>query len=136
MSGPRWLPDGSDNPPNRTPGTPSPSRMGASELGATPRREGGAAANGPPKTDTGTSMPKTIYQLKVTLLGTEPPIWRRVLVDADLTLAKLAAVINAAMGWDGYHIHEFRAGKEFWGPPLEPAAQSEPQERPRKLPCC
>ena len=23
------------------------------------------------------------------------------------------------MGWDGYHIHEFRVGKEVWGPPLE-----------------
>ncbi len=66
-------------------------------------------------------MPKKaspIYQLKVTLLDTEPPIWRRILVEGDVTLAKLSTVINDAMGWAGYHIHEFHVGKDIWGPPL------------------
>ena len=40
-----------------------------------------------------------IYQLKVTLLGTKPPIWRRVLVPAALTLAKLHNVLQTR--WDG-----------------------------------
>ena len=31
-----------------------------------------------------------IYQIEVTLLWTEPPIWRRLLVPADLTLADLS----------------------------------------------
>lgn len=39
-----------------------------------------------------------IYQLKVTLLGTMPPIWRRLLVPATLTLAQLHDVLQAAMG--------------------------------------
>jgi hypothetical protein len=62
-----------------------------------------------------------IYQLKVTLLGTNPPIWRRLLVPADLTLAQLHNVVQTAMGWDDGHMHEFRSGQRRFGPP-EPAA--------------
>ena len=51
-----------------------------------------------------------IYQIKVTLLGTKPPIWRRLLVPADLTLAQLHDVLQTAMGWDDGHMHEFRVG--------------------------
>jgi hypothetical protein len=65
-----------------------------------------------------TKKPKSIHQLKVTLLETEPAIWRRFQVQSDVTLHKLATVINAAMGWEGYHIHEFIIGKDVWGPEL------------------
>jgi hypothetical protein len=61
-----------------------------------------------------------IYQLKVTLLGTDPPIWRRVLVPAAMTLAKLHNVLQIAMGWGDEHMHEFRAGQRRFGRP-EPA---------------
>lgn len=61
-----------------------------------------------------------IYQLKVTLLGTDPPIWRRLLVSADLTLAQLHKVLQTTMGWDDAHMHEFRAGQRRFGRP-EPA---------------
>jgi len=39
-------------------------------------------------------FPPEIYQLKVILLGTSPPIWRRLLVPADLTLAQLHDVLQ------------------------------------------
>src|SRR5208283_390534 len=39
-----------------------------------------------PTTNT-VDKPQEIYQIKVTLLGPDPPIWRRLLVPADLTLA-------------------------------------------------
>ena len=58
-----------------------------------------------------------IYQLKVTLLGTDPPIWRRILVPADLILAKLHDVLQKAMGWENSHLYEFRAGKQIYGRP-------------------
>lgn len=67
----------------------------------------------------GTKKASPIYQLKITLLETKPPIWRRILVESEVTLAKLSTVINAAMGWAGYHIHEFQVGKDVWGPPLD-----------------
>lgn len=53
-----------------------------------------------------------IYQLKVTLLGTKPPIWRRILVPANMTMVRLHAVLQAAMGWHGGHMHEFSIGDE------------------------
>jgi len=58
-----------------------------------------------------------IYQLKVTLLGTDPPIWRRLLVPADLVLANLHGVLQKAMGWDSSHLYEFRVGKQIYGRP-------------------
>jgi Plasmid pRiA4b ORF-3-like protein len=58
-----------------------------------------------------------IYQVKVTLLGTRPPIWRRLLVPAELTLAQLHDVLQAAMGWENCHLHEFRIGRHRFGVP-------------------
>ncbi len=63
-----------------------------------------------------------VCQIKVTLLGTNPPIWRRLLVPEDLTLERLHRVIQAAMGWQDYHLHEFRIGKQRFGRP-DPMAQ-------------
>jgi hypothetical protein len=39
-----------------------------------------------------------LYQIKVTLLGTKPPIWRRLLASPDTTLEKLHEVPKIAMG--------------------------------------
>jgi Plasmid pRiA4b ORF-3-like protein len=58
-----------------------------------------------------------IYQIKVTLLGTDPAIWRRVLVPADLTLEQLHNVLQLAMGWEDCHMHEFRIGQQRFGKP-------------------
>jgi hypothetical protein len=58
-----------------------------------------------------------IYQLKVTLLGTKPPIWRRLLVPTHLTLAKLHDVLQIAMGWDSSHLYEFSVGEQLYGEP-------------------
>ena len=63
------------------------------------------------------AVPAEIFQLKVTLLGTRPPIWRRLLVPANLTLAALHDVLQSAMGWYDCHMHEFRVGHRYFGKP-------------------
>ena len=53
----------------------------------------------------------------MTLLGTRPPIWRRLLVPANVTLAQLHDVLQVAMGWQECHLHEFTAGGGQFGRP-------------------
>lgn len=65
-------------------------------------------------------MPKTaqqIYQLKVTLKGSKPPIWRRFLVGKSITLPELHQVLQVVMGWENYHLHQFTAGGRDYGVP-------------------
>jgi hypothetical protein len=59
------------------------------------------------------------YQLKVALLGVKPPIWRRILVPADLSLGRLHGVLQVAMGWTDSHLHQFIADNTFYGTPNE-----------------
>lgn len=57
-----------------------------------------------------------VYQLKIQLLDVKPPVWRRVRVSGDTTLAGLHDVIQAAMGWEDYHLHEFTIGRTRYVP--------------------
>ncbi|NNJ11666.1 plasmid pRiA4b ORF-3 family protein [Chloroflexales bacterium ZM16-3] len=63
------------------------------------------------------AAPKRIYQLKITLKDSKPPIWRRVEVPDDSTLATLHAIIQAAMGWTDSHLHMFSIGRTTYGVP-------------------
>jgi hypothetical protein len=54
-----------------------------------------------------------IYQFKITLVGSDPPIWRRIHVE-DGTLEELHQHIQAAMGWQDDHMHEFRIVGELY----------------------
>ncbi|PLR95956.1 plasmid pRiA4b ORF-3 family protein [Bacillus sp. T33-2] len=47
------------------------------------------------------------YQLKVSLKGIRPPIWRRILVPGSITFHQLHTAIQAAMGWENYHLYNF-----------------------------
>ena len=58
-----------------------------------------------------------IAALSVTLLDTQPPIWRRLLVSASIRLDRLHDVIQAAMGWQDYHLHVFTKGADQYGEP-------------------
>lgn len=59
------------------------------------------------------------YQLKISLLGSEPLIWRRILVPGSMTLARLHEVIQLCMGWTDTHLHQFMVGNAFYAPPEE-----------------
>jgi len=48
-----------------------------------------------------------VYQLKITLKGIRPPIWRRIQVPETYTFWDLHVAIQDAMGWEDAHLHEF-----------------------------
>ena len=58
-----------------------------------------------------------IYQIKVTLKHSKPPIWRRIQVRSDITLAQLHRILQAIMGWWDYHLHQFIVGETYFGKP-------------------
>jgi hypothetical protein len=59
-----------------------------------------------------------IVQIKVKLLGVaKPPVWRRLQVPADTRLDQLHEVVQAALGWENYHMHVFSFGDEEFGIP-------------------
>lgn len=62
------------------------------------------------------SLPK-VYQLEIVLRGSEPRIWRRVLVPGSFTLPRLHKTIQIAMGWENSHLHEFIIAGRHYGEP-------------------
>ena len=65
--------------------------------------------------------PRSIDQvadLKVSLAGSRPPIWRRVRLPVTATLGDLHNVIRVLFGWDGDHLHVFQAGRKQYSDPL------------------
>lgn len=68
--------------------------------------------NAKPATNT---TPQQMLQLRITLLNVKPAVWRRVMVSANLTFLQLHKVIQAAMGWEDCHLHEFEVGRERIG---------------------
>ena len=87
------------------------------------RRRSGSST--PPKRATKRSSarrtpPGAVYQLELTLRGIRPPIWRRLLVPGDITLGRLHAVFQVAMGWEESHLHVFRIeGKKYSDPEFD-----------------
>lgn len=61
----------------------------------------------------------SILQLKISLRGTKPPIWRRVLVEKTITFEVLHEIIQVVMGWTNSHLHEFTVQGIRIGQPLE-----------------
>ncbi|PFA67309.1 hypothetical protein CN378_10705 [Bacillus sp. AFS015802] len=53
---------------------------------------------------------KKTFQVKISLKGAKPPIWRRVLIPNTLSLHQFHHVIQATMGWTHSHLYSFDTG--------------------------
>ncbi|MGH6887163.1 MAG: plasmid pRiA4b ORF-3 family protein, partial [Geminicoccales bacterium] len=59
-----------------------------------------------------------IVQIKVKLLGaTKPPVWRQLQLPVDTRLDQLHEILQAALGWENYHMHAFSFAREEFGIP-------------------
>jgi len=58
-----------------------------------------------------------VYVIKVTLLDTNPPVWRRVLVHRDTTLRNLHKTLQTVMGWTNSHLHQFVFKRQRYADP-------------------
>ncbi len=65
----------------------------------------------------GVKQLRSVYQLKVTLNGSKPPIWRRLLVPGDINLGNFHVVLQIVMGWTNSHLHQFILGRTMYGIP-------------------
>lgn len=50
----------------------------------------------------------TVIVLRITIADIAPPIWRRIVVDSDISLRALHHIIQAAFGWNSSHLHDYR----------------------------
>lgn len=60
-----------------------------------------------------------VYQIKITLEGSKPPIWRRIEVLPETTLEDFHLIIQTTMGWYNGHLHQYIVGNEYYSPPNE-----------------
>jgi pRiA4b ORF-3-like protein len=66
-----------------------------------------------PASTAGTDV--SVYQIKATLIGFRPPIWRRLRVTGDTTLHRLHRMLQIVMGWWDYHLYQFDIGRAHYG---------------------
>jgi Plasmid pRiA4b ORF-3-like protein len=49
----------------------------------------------------------TVHQVKVSLHGAQPPVWRRLEIPSAMTLDRVHTVLQTAFGWYDVHLHSF-----------------------------
>lgn len=59
------------------------------------------------------------YQIKISLVDSPLPIWRRVLIRADAPLSIVHQVVQITMGWFNTHLHHFEQNGKVFGDPEE-----------------
>ncbi|MGB3209193.1 MAG: plasmid pRiA4b ORF-3 family protein [Desulforhopalus sp.] len=59
------------------------------------------------------------YLLHISIVFSDPLIWRRVQVPGTYTLAQLHDIIQLSMGWTDSHVHQFLVGKISYEPTMK-----------------
>ena len=54
------------------------------------------------------NAPAESYQLHILLLQINPPIWRRLHVRSDISIAALHDLLQIVFDWNDFHLHPFR----------------------------
>ena len=55
-----------------------------------------------------------IYQINISLKGSKPKIWRRILISSDILLSDFHKIIQTTMGWTNSHLHQFVKNRTFY----------------------
>ena len=76
-------------------------------------RRGGVSKLPAKRKKSGPAAP--IYQIKVSLRGAKPPIWRRLELPADTGLTDLHDIIQVAFDWNDSHLHAFETAYGTFG---------------------
>jgi hypothetical protein len=97
------------------PSIPSPPSSFHQRIDRWRGREHNPAVNYISEAQSGGGVP--LFQLKITLKWSKPPIWRRVVARADMPLDRLHSLLQIAMGWTNSHLHQFILGRAFYGQP-------------------
>ena len=85
-----------------------------------------------PKKTTGKKTPLEkvsvrAFQMKITLRGMKPVVWRRFFVPEDMTFSDLANVLIVVMGWNGSHLSAFELPKSGMNIMANPWSDDETQ---------
>lgn len=60
-----------------------------------------------------------VHTLRIELLYVEPMVWRRFVVPSETKLPKFNRLLEAVIGWEGYHLHMFETADLRIGVPDE-----------------
>lgn len=70
-----------------------------------------------------------VLRLRIELVDVEPTVWRQILVPGSIRLAKFHGVIQAAMGWENYHLHAFEVAGTRYGMQFDDYPEGELDEK-------
>ncbi len=75
------------------------------------------------------ALKSALYQLKLTIKDSKPPIWRRIVVPSKLSLFKMHRAIQILMEWEDYHLHDFIVPNSDYLSEFEDSTFDEPRTR-------